>query len=94
MHRTATACRSGGARLRAVSEQEQLYEASAQGVEAVAALAQRWDHAQRERVGHAVRVRIIDEMNTQARATSELRIDAEPFLRRLDALRRAGVSPA
>ena len=56
-------------------------------------LAAGWDAAQRERVGHAVRVRIIDELNAAARATSELRIDAAPFLRRLDALRRAGVSP-
>ena len=77
-----------------MSEQEQLYEASAQGVDAVRALAQRWDPAERERVGHAVRVRVIDEMNATVRATSALRIDAAPFLRRLDALRRAGVSPA
>ncbi len=77
-----------------MSEQEQLYEASAHGIEAVEALAARWDPAQRERVGHAVRVRIIDEMNAAVRATSEVRIDAAPFLRRLDTLRRAGVSPA
>jgi len=77
-----------------VSEQEQLYEASAHGTEAVHALAEPWDAAQRERVGHAVRVRIIDEMNAATRAASELQIDVAPWLWRLDTLRRAGISPA
>jgi len=76
-----------------VTEQEELYEASAHGVEAVRALAARWGAAERERVGHVVRVRIIDEMNAATRATSELQLDVAPWLWRLDALRRAGVSP-
>lgn len=80
--------------MRAVSEQDELYEASGQGIEAVRALAQPWDAAQRERVGHAVRVRIIDEMNAATRATSELQIEVAPWLWRLDTLRRAGISPA
>jgi hypothetical protein len=77
-----------------MSEQDELYEASGQGVEAVRALAQSWDAAQRERAGHAVRVRIIDEMNSATRATSELQIEVAPWLWRLDTLRRAGLSPA
>ena len=77
-----------------MSEQEQLYQASGQGIEAVHALTGRWALAERERVGHAVRVRIIDEMNAATRATSELQIDVAPWLWRLDTLRRAGISPA
>jgi len=77
-----------------VSEQEQLYHASGQGIDAVHALTERWALAERERVGHAVRVRIIDEMNAATRATSELQIDVAPWLWRLDTLRRAGISPA
>lgn len=77
-----------------MSERDQLYAASEQGVEAVRTLAAPWDAAQRERVGHAVRVRIIDEMNAATRATSELQIEVAPWLWRLDTLRRAGLSPA
>ncbi len=77
-----------------MSDRDELYAASGQGVEAVRTLAQPWGAAQRERVGHAVRVRIIDEMNAATRATSELQIDVAPWLWRLDTLRRAGLSPA
>jgi len=77
-----------------VSDQDELYEASGRGVDAVRALAGGWDPERRTRTGHAVRVRIIDEMNAATRAASELQIEVAPWLWRLDALRRAGVSPA
>ena len=77
-----------------MSEYDELYAASGQGIEAVRSLTEPWDAARRERVGHAVRVRIIDEMNASTRATSELQIEVAPWLWRLDTLRRAGLSPA
>ena len=77
-----------------MSDADSLYEASGRGPGAVRELARDWDRERRERAGHAVRVRVIDEMNAATRAASELKVDVAHWLWRLDALRRAGVSPA
>jgi hypothetical protein len=78
------------------TDQDKLYAASAEGLDAVEALVREegWDGEHSARIAHAVRVRIIDELNTEALATTELAIEPAPALWRLDTLRRAGLSPA
>ena len=80
----------------AATDQDKLYAATGEGLDAVAALVrgEGWDSEQAARIAHAVRVRIIDELNTEALATTELAIEPAPMLWRLDTLRRAGLSPA
>jgi hypothetical protein len=80
----------------AATDQDKLYAATAEGLDAVEALVrdEGWDSERSARVAHAVRVRIIDELNTEALATTELAIEPAPMLWRLDTLRRAGLSPA
>jgi hypothetical protein len=75
---------------------DKLYAASAEGLDAVEALVrdEGWDRERSSRIAHAVRVRIVDELNTEALATTELAIEPAPLLWRLDTLRRAGLSPA
>ncbi len=77
-----------------MSDEDELYEASGRGVDAVRTLAGGWDSERRPRTRHPLRVRIIDEMNAATRAASDLQIEVAPWLWQLDALRRAGVSPA
>ena len=73
-----------------MSDQEKLYAATAEGLTATRALAARegWQPEHLRDIAYDVKVRIIHELNLATRATTELQIDAAPYLWRLDALRQ------
>ena len=73
-----------------MNDQEMLYEATGGGLAAVRELVARegWADEHLRGVAYDVKVRIIHELNLATRATTELAIDASPYLWRLDALRQ------
>ena len=72
-----------------MTDQDKLYDATADGLAAVRELVARegWSDDHLRDVAYDVKVRIIHELNLVTRATTELQIDAAPYLWRLDALR-------
>jgi len=73
-----------------MTDQDKLYEATADGLPAVRELVARegWHDDHVRDLAYDVKVKIIHQLNLATRATTELQINVAPYLWRLDALRQ------